>query len=67
LPSLGALRCIACIDSCRRCGGKLEVIASIEDPAVINRILDHLRQWAETEQPHPAFVSRAPPDQSSLF
>jgi hypothetical protein len=55
------------IDTCRRCGGKLRVISSIEDPAVIERILEHLRQRAETEQPLPPFASRAPPDQSSLF
>jgi hypothetical protein len=52
---------------CRRRGGKLQVIASIEDPALIERILEHPRQRAETEQPHPAFAPRAPPDQSSRF
>jgi hypothetical protein len=30
------------IETCRRCGGRLEVIASIEDPALIERILTHL-------------------------
>ena len=30
------------IETCRRCGGTLKIIASIEDPAVIRRILDHL-------------------------
>ena len=55
------------IDTCRRCGGRLRVISSIDDPAVIERILEHLRQRAETEQPLPPFVSRAPPDQSALF
>jgi hypothetical protein len=55
------------IDTCRRCGGKLKVISSIEDPAVIERILEHLRQRSETEQPQPPFASRAPPDQSALF
>jgi hypothetical protein len=29
------------IETCRRCGGKLRVIASIEDPALIERILAH--------------------------
>jgi len=41
------------IESCRRCGGKLRVIASIEDPAFIERILAHL------ERP-PASDSRVP-------
>ena len=55
------------IDTCRRCGGKLRVISSIEDPVVIERMLVHLRQRAENEQPQPPFASRAPPDQSALF
>jgi hypothetical protein len=33
------------IERCRRCGGKLRVIASIEDPALIERILRHLGEW----------------------
>lgn len=30
------------IETCRRCGGRLRVIASIEAPALIERILEHL-------------------------
>lgn len=30
------------IETCRQCGGRLRVIASIEAPAVIERILEHL-------------------------
>ena len=30
------------IETCRRCGGRLRVIASIEEPSVIDRILAHL-------------------------
>jgi hypothetical protein len=30
------------IEVCRRCGGHLRVIASIEDPPVVERILEHL-------------------------
>jgi hypothetical protein len=47
------------IEVCRRCGGKLRVIASIEEPAVIVRILDHLGR--DGEPPDPANPSRAPP------
>ena len=36
---------------CRRCGGRLRVIASIEDPVVIERILDHLGRDAESIDP----------------
>ena len=31
------------IETCAQCGGKVRVIASIEDPGVIGRILKHLR------------------------
>ncbi len=55
------------IEHCRRCGGKLKVIASIEEPALIERILAHLKQQAPAVQPSPVqFAARAPP-QSSLF
>jgi hypothetical protein len=32
------------IEQCERCGGKVRIIASVEDPAVIGRILAHLEQ-----------------------
>jgi hypothetical protein len=38
------------IETCRQCGGHLRVIASIEQPAVIERILDHLGHTAEAER-----------------
>ncbi|MCB1661475.1 MAG: hypothetical protein KDI20_02650 [Pseudomonadales bacterium] len=31
------------IETCERCGGKVKVIASIEDPDVIAHILKHLK------------------------
>jgi len=34
------------IESCTRCGGKLVIIASIEEPQVIARILSHLERTA---------------------
>jgi hypothetical protein len=43
----------------QRCGGRLRVIASIEAPAVIERILEHLGR--DTESVDPAHPSRAPP------
>jgi hypothetical protein len=48
------------IQRCRRCGGKLRVIASIEDPSLIERILARVPPAAEDEQPAP-FAARAPP------
>ena len=49
------------IEACRRCGGKLKVIASIEDPELIGRILEHLEQRAEDEEALAPFAARAPP------
>ena len=45
-------------ETCRQCGGQLRVIASIEQPAVIERILEHLRHTAEPVDP--ARPCRAP-------
>ena len=46
------------IETCPVCGGKHRVIACIEDPEVIARILDHVRQRDGTELPQ---QPRAPP------
>jgi hypothetical protein len=35
------------IGQCERCGGKVRIIASVEDPAVIGRILAHLEQTTQ--------------------
>ncbi len=53
------------IETCTECGGPVKVIACIEDPVVIRRILDHLKQKAEANEPSPLPESRAPP--TSLF
>jgi hypothetical protein len=55
------------IETCRRCGGKLKVIASIEEPELIERILAHLEQRTEAPPPRSPFAARAPPPQSPLF
>jgi len=47
------------IGTCRQCGGRLRVIARIEAPAVIERILEHLGRDAGSVDP--AHPSRAPP------
>lgn len=52
------------IETCERCGGKVKVIASIEDPAVIAHILKHLKQKEVLKagiQPHELRQERAPP------
>jgi len=53
------------IETCRQCGGRLRVIASIEAPAVIDRILEHLGRDAEAVDP--AHPSRAPPRSNRLI
>jgi hypothetical protein len=56
------------IEACGRCGGKLKVIASIEESAVIAKILAHLEKAAsdrhQTELP---LGARAPPVQARLI
>src|SRR5690606_26299988 len=53
------------IATCRRCGGRLRVIASIEAPTTIERILAHLGRDAEPVDP--AHPSRAPPQGDLSF
>jgi hypothetical protein len=54
------------IEQCAGCGGRLRVIASIEEPEVIERILAHRRERAEEAAPAASLGARAPP-QASLF
>ncbi len=44
---------------CPRCKGPMRVIALIDDPAVVRRILEHLGRW----EPEPA--ERGPPVQEA--
>jgi len=54
------------IEQCARCGGRLKVIASIEEPELIARILAHRRGRGEEAAPTTSLGARAPP-QESLF
>jgi hypothetical protein len=54
------------IEQCVRCAGRLRVIASIEEPELIERILAHRREHAEEAPPIASLGARAPP-QASLF
>ena len=54
------------IETCRACGGALRIIACIEDPVVIKKILTHLDSKDACAQPPRLPPSRAPP-QASLF
>lgn len=56
------------IDRCGRCAGKLRIIASIEEPAVIARILAHLDKATSDRLPELVPVeARAPPIQERLL
>jgi hypothetical protein len=56
------------IESCTRCGGELKIIASIEEPQLIAKILSHLESVAaEQSQSELPLVARGPPAQSSLL
>jgi hypothetical protein len=54
------------METCSTCGGALRVIACIEDPVVIDKILTHLEKKAIGVEPAVLPQSRAPP-QSNLF
>ncbi len=54
------------VERCRIYGGNARVIACIEDPVVIKKILMHLEDKAATRAVSLLPDSRAPP-QSSLF
>ena len=56
------------LESCTRCGGKLEVIARIEEPQIIAKILAHLERAAPQQCPTELPLgARAPPVQSRLL
>jgi len=54
------------VETCRICGGSAKVIACIEDPVIIKKILTHLEEKSPTRAALLLPDSRAPP-QSSLF
>ncbi len=49
--------------TCEHCGGAVKVIASIEDPSVIKKILDHFERCAQATTPVFRPFTRAPPQQ----
>jgi hypothetical protein len=54
------------IETCTECGGSVKVIACIEDPVVIKKILTHLKAKAASMKSIQWPESRAPP-QAGLF
>lgn len=49
------------IEVCEKCKGPVKIIACIEDPAVIEKILKHLKEKAVTDKMAQRPPSRAPP------
>mgnify|MGYP007022265359 CR=1 FL=1 len=52
--------------TCQACGGQVRVIACIEDPVVIQKILDHLKEKGAFQDVVRLPGNRAPP-QTSVF
>jgi hypothetical protein len=56
------------IEGCARCGGKLKILASIEEPEVIAKILAHLEKTAPDQyQAEMPLGARAPLSQARLL
>jgi hypothetical protein len=62
----GQLRSFEQTDKRNECASFVKIIASIEDPAVINQILAHLNEKAASAEQGLLPESRAPP-QADLF
>src|SRR5690606_21547274 len=55
------------IEACARCGGRLKIIASIEEPKVLAKILSDMQKLApEQYQGELPLGARAPPEQGRL-
>ena len=52
------------VETCSKCGGKMKIIAAIEDPKVIRKILDHNGLPTKPPSLHPA---RGPPKHQHHF
>lgn len=39
---------------CRRCSGPLKIVSLIDAPAIIEKILRHLKLWDQPQRPPPA-------------
>jgi ribosomal protein S27E len=50
------------VETCQACGGAVKIIASIEDPVVIRKILAHMGETASVREGLRLPAPRAPPD-----
>jgi len=49
------------VETCRECNGTVRIVACIEDPVVINKILTHLQEKAPVAEMCQLPEGRAPP------
>ena len=54
------------VEKCEQCGGRVRIIAAIEDPEVIEKILRHLG-LEQGERPGGEALPRGPPQSVGLF
>ncbi len=52
------------VETCSKCGGKMKIIAAIEDPKVIRKILEHI---GLSTKPPPLYPARRPPKVQHRF
>ena len=52
------------VEICSQCGGKMKIIAAVEDPKVIRKILEHM---GLALMPPPLYTARGPPEQQHHF
>ncbi len=52
------------VETCIKCGGKMKIIAAIEDPKVIRKILEHM---GLPTKPPPLYPARGPPKYDHHF
>ena len=50
------------ITDCEHCGGKVKIIACIEDQVIIDKILAHVRKRGTEEEVDNQWKARAPPE-----
>jgi len=53
--------------ACLECGGRMKLIAMIEQPEVIEKILSHLGLPTDPPRPRPARAPPEEPEQLDLF
>lgn len=53
------------VETCVHCGGKVKIVASVEEPQAIRAILDHFEKHGALEQARYRPAPRAPPTEAA--